>query len=198
MARDANIARETTSSPAGAEALIPRSADPIPEESDRVVLGTLVKPWGVRGEQTVMLHNPASDLLEQVDTVYLAGDGFPARTVTVRRARWVGKRYVIHLAGIESPEDAERLRGLELSVAETDLPELEDDDEYYVRDLIGLEVVDQHGEALGTLHDVFPTGSNDVYVVRGPRGEALVPATREFVLEVDLERKRIQVHHEEL
>jgi len=197
MTRNVNIARERTPSPDRAEALIPRSADPIPDESDRVVLGNLVKPWGVRGEQTVVLHNPASELLEQVDDVYLAGDGFPARRVTVETARWVGKRYVVHLAGIDTPEDAEVLRGLELSVAAEELPEL-DGDEFYVRDLIGLDVVDQHGAPLGTLHDVFPTAGHDVYVIHGPQGEVLVPVTQEFVLEVDLEAKRIQVRHEEL
>ncbi len=197
MTRAGNIARETTASPHGAEALIPVSADPIPDERDRVVLATLVKPWGVRGQQTAELHNPASTLLQEARTVYLSGPRFAARAVVLRDARWVGKRYVVHLEGIDRPEDAERLRGLELSVAAAELPAL-DDDEYYVRDLIGLDVVDQHGAPLGTLHDVFPTGSNDVYVVRGPRGEILVPVTREFVLEVDLEAGRIQVHHEEL
>jgi 16S rRNA processing protein RimM len=198
MARSVNIAGEKTPSPDRAEALLPRSADPIPDKSDRVVLGNLVKPWGVRGGQTVVLHNPASELLERVDEVYLAGDGFPARRITVEKARWVGKRYVVHLAGIHTPGDAEALRGLELSVATDALPKLDDDDEFYVRDLIGLDVVDQHGAPLGTLHDVFPTGGNDVYVIQGPQGEVLVPATREHVLEVDLEARRIQVHHEEL
>ena len=61
-----------------------------------------------------------------------------------------------------------------------------------------MQVVDQHGAPLGELIDVFPTGANDVYVVKGPQGETLIPATQDTILDVDLEGRRMQVHHEEL
>jgi len=170
----------------------------VPPAEGRLSLGTLIKPWGVRGEQTLRLHNPASDLLEQVDAVFVEGDGFPARPVGLRQARWVGKRYVVHLEDIDDPADAEALRGLDVSVPVEWLPDLEEEGEYYVRDLLGLQVVDQHGAPLGELVDVFPTGSNDVYVVKGPQGEILIPAIQDIILDVDLEQRRMQVHHEEL
>ncbi len=178
-----------------AERLLPfREAAPL----ERVALGLLIKPWGLRGEQTVTLHNPASDLLEQVDAVFVEGDGFPPRRVALRSARWVGRRYVVHFVGVDTPEDAEHLRGLELSVAEAELPELDGEDEFYVRDLVGLTVVDGAGEEVGTLVEVFPTGSNDVYVVRGADGERLVPAVRSFVASVDLDAGRIRLTEDAL
>ena len=61
-----------------------------------------------------------------------------------------------------------------------------------------MAVEDEHGAPMGTLADVFPTGGNDVYVVRGDHGESLIPATREYVLEVDLEDRRIRVRRLEL
>lgn len=152
----------------------------------------------MRGEQTVTLHNPASDLLEQVDAVFIEGEGFPPRRVALRGARRVGRRYVVRLEGIGSPEDAEHLRGLELSVAEDELPPLDEEDEFYVRDLLGLAVVDGEGGAVGTLVDVIPTGGNDVYVVRGPEGERLVPAVRSFVASVDLDEGRIRLAEDAL
>ena len=62
---------------------------------------------------------------------------------------------------------------------------------YYTDELIGLTVVDPEGRLLGTLEEVLETGANDVYVVRGPRGETLLPAVDDVVLEVDLERRRM-------
>jgi len=158
----------------------------------------LLKPWGVRGEQTVRLFNPASDLLSQAEVVFAEGEGFPPREVALRSARWVGKRYVVRVAGVDSPEDAEHLRGLELSVHESALPDLEEPDEYYVRDLVGLSVVDGGGREIGTLADVLSTGSNDVYVVRGADGERLIPALRAFVAEVDLDGGRVRLTEDAL
>jgi len=157
----------------------------------------LIKPWGKRGELTVMLYNAASDLLERVDAVFVGGPGDETR-LGVLGARWVGKRYVVRLDGIESIERAEALRGLPLSVEADALPPIEDADEYYVRDLIGMAVVDEEGRDMGSLKDVFSTGGSDVYVVQGPGGESLIPATREFVIEVDLEARRMRVHRMEL
>ena len=181
-----------------ADRLIPLPRGAAAPPRDRVTLGELVKPWGVRGEQTVTLHNPASDLLEQVDAVFVEGEGFPPRRVGLLGARRVGRRYVVHLEGIGGPEDAEHLRGLELSVAADELPPLDEEDEFYVRDLLGLAVVDGEGEPVGTLEDVIPTGSNDVYVVRGPDGERLIPAVRSFVAEVDLDEGRIRLAEDAL
>jgi len=157
----------------------------------------LIKPWGKRGELTAMLYNAASDLLQRVDAVFVGGPRGETR-MRVLSARWVGKRYVVRLDGIDSIDQAESLRGLPLSVDEDALPPIEDEDEYYVRDLVGMTVVDAEGREVGTLHDVFTTGGNDVYVVRGPDGENLIPATREFVIEVDLQARTMRVHRLEL
>ena len=105
---------------------------------------------------------------------------------------------IFRLEGIGSPEDAEHLRGLELSVAEDELPPLDEEDEFYVRDLLGLGLGGGEGGAVGTLVDVIPTGGNDVYVVRGPEGERLVPAVRSFVASVDLDEGRIRLAEDAL
>ena len=197
MNRKAPAAKETR--PDRAEVLLPlRDRGEKVPVTQRVPLGVMVKPWGTRGEQTVHLYNKASDLLERVDAVFVSGEQFEVRSVGVRSARWVGKRYVILLEGIDSIEDAEALRGLELSVSEDLLPELDEEDEYYVRDLLGLAVTDAAGMPLGTLDDVFSTAGSDVYVIRGEAGECLIPATDEFVLDVDLQARTMRVHRLEL
>jgi len=66
--------------------------------------------------------------------------------------------------------------------------------EYYHFQLIGVRVEMENGEWLGQVVDVLATGANDVYVVRGPWGEVLLPAVDDVVLELDLELKRMVVH----
>ena len=70
-----------------------------------------------------------------------------------------------------------------------------DEDEYFIADLIGLTVVTEEGQALGTLIDVISTGANDVYVVEMPSGrEVLLPAIRDCILNVDDEEGKMTVH----
>jgi 16S rRNA processing protein RimM len=67
------------------------------------------------------------------------------------------------------------------------------EDEYYIYQIMGLEVWTSEGEHLGRVSDVLFTGANEVYVVEGERGEMLVPAIEDVVKEVDLEGGRLIV-----
>ncbi len=73
------------------------------------------------------------------------------------------------------------------------LPELEEEDTYYWVDLIGLSVFAVCGEYLGRIHSIFPTGSNDVFVVKDENREILVPALASVVVDVDLEGRTVRV-----
>jgi 16S rRNA processing protein RimM len=70
--------------------------------------------------------------------------------------------------------------------------------EILVHDLVGMRVVDQDGRDLGAIAAVFPTASADVWVVRGERGETLIPAVQGFVLELRREERLVRVHYEEI
>ena len=70
-----------------------------------------------------------------------------------------------------------------------------EEDEFFITDLIGLNVVTDDGETLGTLTDVMETGANDVYCVKTPVGkELLLPAIRDCILDVDLDKEEMLVH----
>jgi 16S rRNA processing protein RimM len=77
-------------------------------------------------------------------------------------------------------------------VSRADVPPAGADESYYF-ELIGLAVVRTDGVPVGTLESIIETGANDVYVVRGPDGEVLIPATRAVIAEVDLARGRMLV-----
>jgi 16S rRNA processing protein RimM len=72
------------------------------------------------------------------------------------------------------------------------LPEL-DEDTYYWFELIGIEVYTTEAEYLGRIASIFPTGSNDVYVVKDQKKEILVPALESVVVGIDLEQKIMRV-----
>ena len=115
-------------------------------------------------------------------TVYL-GEQYQPAAVLHRRLHPGG--VVLRLDSVASRDAARALDGTYLYVPEAQAVALPQG-EYFVHQIVGLAVVTSGGDHLGTIAEVLPTGSNDVYVVRGPRGEVLLPATKEVVLQVDL------------
>ena len=96
------------------------------------------------------------------------------------------------MEGLSDRDEAELLRDQYVMVALDDAVPLEED-EFYLYQIIGLPVYTEDDEHLGEVVDVIETGANDVYVVRGPRGEILLPAIEECILDVDIEGKRVTV-----
>ena len=107
------------------------------------------------------------------------------------------KQYVIvKFKGYDSINDVEKYKNAKLYVTRDKAVRLKKD-EYFVADLIGMQVVTEEGEAFGTLKDVMATGANDVYVVErsGEDGaEVLMPAIKECVKNIDMEAGVITVH----
>ena len=157
------------------------------KDESPVVVGRIVTAHGVRGEVKV---EPLSDFPERFargSRLWL--DGIER---AVQSGRWQRSQVILKLSGVDSRNEAEALRGKELTVP--DIAELPAGEEvYYLHDIVGLRVETPGGETLGEVYDVLSTGSNDVYVVRGDRGELLLPALDDVVLEVDVPGGRIVV-----
>jgi len=98
----------------------------------------------------------------------------------------------VKLTGINSPEAVAELRGQFLEVAESARSPL-DDDQYYRSDILGLNVETTTGERIGTVVDFMATGANDVLVVRGPLGEALIPMVADVIHQVDVAGRRLTI-----
>jgi 16S rRNA processing protein RimM len=140
---------------------------------------------GVRGEVRV---SPLTDFPERFEAgarLWLQG-----RPVGVERSRWQRRDIIVKLAGVETRDEAEALHGKELQVIAAAPLEA---GVFYQHDVIGLRAVTVAGEVLGTVVDVLTTGSADVYVVRGERGELLLPAVEDVVREIDLGSRRLTV-----
>ena len=117
------------------------------------------------------------------------GSARAARVYPVKSARVHKGLVLLKLAGVDDVSAAEKLRGALVKIPpEKALPL--DEGQYYVRDLIGLEVVTDNDEVLGALTEVLHTKANDVYVIGG---KLMIPAVKECVLHVDIEGKRMIV-----
>lgn len=156
------------------------SGDHTHGEDDWLQLGTLTAPWGTRGEIKLRLDaDPA--VLKKVTRVYL---GAERRPIDVERVAQRGRFHTLKLRGIETVNDAETLRDAVAAIPRSEAPPLPSG-HYYVAEILGLQAVTTDGRALGPVVDVLTTGANDVYVVRGERGEILIPAIREVVVALD-------------
>lgn len=161
---------------------------------DAVLVGVVARTHGNRGEVIVNSETdfPEERFKDGAKLTTRQKDGSLA-TLEVATMRMHQGRPVILFKGIGSMNDAELLAGLELRIPESDLePDVLEDGEYYHRDLIGCEVVTEHGEAVGKVTAVEGDGNATRFVVRSRRGDVLIPFAEE-ICTVDVPNKRIIV-----
>ncbi len=157
--------------------------------SDRICVGAIAGSFGVRGE--VRIKSFCTEPTAVADYGPLSTeDGKTEYTLTIVRP--VKGGFAARLSGVKSKEAADALKGTRLYAPRTALPSLPDD-EFYHTDLMGLEVFDTGGEALGKVHAVHNHGASDLLEVRmkGKSGTVLVPFTQAVVPTVDLAAGRI-------
>lgn len=144
--------------------------------------------FGVRGDVRVRLETDVLANLAVGRRVYVGPQRAPTEIEDFRP----GLKPRLKLQGIHTREEARDLRGAEISVPLAEAVPLPEGSFYGV-ELIGVRVVATGGEPVGTLREVLSTGSNDVYVVRGPKGEVLVPAIPDVVQDFDPERRMLTI-----
>jgi len=156
---------------------------------DRICVGVIAGAFGVRGEVRLKSFCSAPEDIANYGPLWTE-DG--ARSFTVEITRPVKNGFAALIEGVSSKESADALRGTRLFVDRTALPSLPDD-EFYHADLIGLDVVDTGGAALGRVTAVHNHGAGDLLEVSGPglKNPVLLPFTRAAVPTVDLAAGRI-------
>ncbi len=155
-------------------------------------IGVLSKVHGLNGELRFIVLTNIPELLEDLDEVFLYSDkekrGFYLEVESIREGP---KSLLIKFAEFDTREDAEKLVGFEVYVPKDKLPELAED-EYMYDEIEGCEVFED-GEDIGKVVDIIDTGANEVLVVRKDKKEKLVPFIKDYVEDVDLEKKEIKV-----
>ncbi len=149
-------------------------------------MGRVAGSYGLRGWVKVDPEGAERDALTGAKEWTIG-----ARAYGVEEAKLHGASVLAKLAGIESREQALKLKGKNVAVPRAALPEPEDG-HYYLGDLVGLEVVNGQGVKLGVVKRLFWSGAHDVMEVAGARSR-LIPWVPAVVMTVDLERRRIEV-----
>ena len=156
-------------------------------------VGVITQTHGVRGEVKVFPTTDDPARFKQLKQVVL-DTGKETLALEVESVKFFKQFVILKFKGYDNINDIERYKRCPLLVERDDAVPLEED-EYYIADMIGMEVVTEDGKSFGTLKDVMETGANDVYVIESKEhGEVLVPAIKECILDVDIERQRLEIH----
>ncbi|MBD5801040.1 Ribosome maturation factor RimM [Azoarcus sp. Aa7] len=161
-----------------------------------IVLGRIVAPFGVQG--WVKVHPFGDDPLSwrEMAQWWLADKAeAPAEAwqpVKLAGFRAHGAGFIASFEGVTDRNGAEALQGRYIAAPREAMPGT-GDDEYYWGDLVGLSVVNESGESLGTVESLMSTGAHDVLQVRDGDEERLIPFVAAYVLDVDLSGRTIRV-----
>jgi len=144
----------------------------------RIEIGRIARAHGIRGEVVIVTHDPASDVLEAAELIWVGG--IERRVV---EARGTHRGWLVLFEGLATRNDADTLRGqaVEVDRAALDLA----DDDVLLDDLIGCQVKLPDGSPWGTIHEV-QSGMQDLLVIHDGELERLLPLVDEFVTEIDL------------
>ena len=161
--------------------------------ADLVQVGYVSGPYGVAGSIRVTPFSTDADALMSVKTWWLSKPAMQA--VQVRTAKIHGGDVVAQLAGVVGRDASEALKGAAVSIPRSEFPALAAD-EFYWSDLIGLNVVNLQGEALGTVSDMMDNGAQSILRITpvaadDAPAERLVPYVDQYVKSVDLNSKLI-------
>ncbi len=160
---------------------------------DFLKAGVISSTHGVRGEVKVFPTTGEPERFRTLKKVYL-DTGRERIRLEIAGVKFFKQFAILKFRGIDNINEIEKYRGCSLWVEREDAVPLEED-EYYIGDLIGMEVFTEDGNKFGVLKDVMETGANDVYIVDTPEhGEILVPAIHDCILDVDIEEKKMKIH----
>ncbi len=156
-----------------------------------LILGRVVKPSGVRGEVKVVCFADSWVPFETLSRVWLGPIEGPSQPFQLERGEERDRTVVLKLGGVDTPEAAARLVGYEVAVPRVEAPP-PPEGTFYHYDILGLDVV-EGDRSLGSVREIVETPAHDVYVIRGPVGEWMLPATRVHIRRIDPLAGRIEI-----
>lgn len=157
---------------------------------EKIKIGRIVNAVALRGEVKVYNYSGYRERYEELERVIVEDTEYE-----IEKVRYQQHMVILKLSGIDDRTAAEGMKNKDVFITEEDLLTLPEDT-FYIRDLIGLSVIDDDsGEVLGSIKDVLQPSAQDLYVVKLKKGgDALIPVVSEFVKEVSLEEGYVKVH----
>ena len=146
-----------------------------------IQVGKVVNTFGIKGELKVL---PFIDNFEKLEKININEE-----ELEIEKVRFQKDIAIVKIKGIDDINLIEKYKGKIITINDDEAPDLPEGT-YYIKDLLGMEVITDDGKILGNLDNVMTTAANDVYEV----GEILLPATKEVIKKIDLEKRQIIVH----
>lgn len=160
---------------------------------DMLQVGVITQTHGVRGEVKVFPTTDDVNRFKKLKQVIL-DTGIETMPLEIQSVKFFKQFVILKFKGIDNINDIEKYKRCSLYVTREHAVPLEED-EYFIADMIGMEVCTEDGNIFGTLKDVIETGANDVYVIESAEhGEVLVPAIKECIRSVDIEKGQMMIH----
>ena len=156
-------------------------------------IGQSVNTFGVKGFVKVKPFTDDLERFEELESILVIKNKDMIE-MKIEEVKYHKNMVLIKFKGIDKVEQAELLRNSYLLISRDSVDELEEG-KYYIVDLIGINVYTDEQVLLGTLDDIFNTGSNDIYVVKSKEGkQILLPAIGDVIKNIDIENKKMTVH----
>lgn len=163
------------------------------ERNDELQVGVITQTHGIRGEVKVFPTTDDANRFRKLKEVIL-DTGRERLSMEIEGVKFFKQFVILKFRGYDSINDVEKYKQGKLLVTRDKAVRLKKD-EYFVADMIGMRVVTDAGEDFGILKEVLATGANDVYVVsREDDREVLLPAIRECIKNIDLDRHLMEIH----
>jgi len=156
-------------------------------------IGRILAPWGVKGQVKIEPLTDDIKRFENLKSIYIEIDNsleyYEIENVLFLKDIFV----VLKILGIDNIDSAEKFRGHYIKVHRKDAIKLPKN-HYFICDIIGLKVFNYDGQYIGKVEDVIQTGANDVYIIKTVENkEVLIPAIRDVVLDIDLEKGKMSI-----
>ncbi|MGH1366799.1 MAG: ribosome maturation factor RimM [Calditrichia bacterium] len=156
-----------------------------------IAVGKVIQAHGMDGYLKAMPYSGFPQRFQSLRTVYVE-TSFGMQGFIVEDVRLQQKSALLKLRGVNSRDEAQRFGKADLLVPAEQAIELPDNN-YFVHDLIDMNVVDQKGNHLGAITEVLTNSGNDIYVVRDGDKELLIPAVEAFIKDVNVADRRMTV-----
>ncbi len=158
-------------------------------------VGVIASTHGLAGEVNVFPTTEDPNRFKKLKKVTLHTSRGEEIELDVQSARFFKKFVIVKFKQFNNINEVEKFKGCELTIERKDALKL-NPGEYYCADLIGLDIVDEDGNVLGSVTDVIQTGANDVYEMKRADGgeNVYIPAIKDCIKEIDITKKRIIIH----
>lgn len=158
----------------------------IGHEQPDVIIGRVVAAFGIKGEVKVKVETDFPERFEDLDQIWLKTASGEGHVVGVKSVRFHQGIALIKFEGCDDRNGAEDLQGAELLIAKSERKKL-NRDQFYLDDIIGMDVYTTSGDHLGQVTEVLKGAANDVYITPC----AMIPAVKQIVREMDMARRKM-------